>query len=128
MSEDNAKHSLLVDWVLGPLLAIICGGLFYQALSFLFTTLWWLLNLRGVTLFGTILVLLLGAALFYFKKRHQKFYGLAEIGFALAVSWASITRVQSISDTTSWITVLAAGYLVVRGMSNYDEGRRLITR
>ena len=123
MSEENRRHSLLVDWVLGPLLAMVCGSLFYKALSFLFGTLWWLLNLRGATLVGTILVLLLGAALFYFKKHHQKFYGLAEIGFALAVSWSSIMRVQSISDATSWITVLAAGYLVVRGMSNYDEGR-----
>jgi len=128
MRKDKPRDSILIDYILGPLLALVVGSLLYQGLSVLFATLWpklkLLLDLRGVTLVGTIVILLLGAVLFYFKKHYQKLYGLAEIGFALAVSWSSMMRTQSMSDATSWITVLAAGYLVVRGMSNFDEGRK----
>ncbi len=90
---------------------------------------WWL-ELRGflrlwwLTLIGTIVVLLIGFGLFFFKKYYQKVYGLAEIGFALAVGWASVMKVQLTNDVASWASVIASAYLVVRGLSNYDEGKR----
>ncbi len=79
---------------------------------------WW------PTLVGTILVLNLGLGLFLFKKHYLKAYGLAEIGFALAVAWSSIRRILSTNDAASWMATLAAAYFVVRGLSNYDEGRK----
>ena len=53
---------------------------------------------------------------------NQRLYGLAEIGFALAVAWSSMMRAQSTSEAASWLATLAAAYLVVRGLSNYEEG------
>ena len=82
-----------------------------------FFHIWWL------TLVGTLIVLLIGWGLYLFKNHHQSLYGVAEIGFALAVAWASIMRVQSTKDATSWLATLAAAYLIVRGLSNYYEGK-----
>jgi len=78
---------------------------------------WW------ATFIGTVLVLLVGVGLFVFKKHYQRFYGLAEIGFALVVTWASLVRAKSANDAASWIAVLAAAYLIVRGLNNYQEGK-----
>lgn len=83
-----------------------------------FLHVWWL------TLIGTVVISLIGFGLFLFRKYYQKFYGLAEIGFALAVGWTSIARAQTRGDAASWIAVLAAAYLIVRGLTNYEEGKR----
>ncbi|HEY6803733.1 MAG TPA: hypothetical protein VI306_09155 [Pyrinomonadaceae bacterium] len=81
-----------------------------------FLHVWW------QALIGTLTVLLIGVGLYFFKKYYQRLYGLAEIGFALAVAWSSIMRARSTSDAASWLATLAAAYLVVRGLSNYEEG------
>ena len=82
-----------------------------------FLHVWW------VTLIGTALLLFIGIGLFFFKKLSQRLYGLAEVGFALAVGWASVVRARSTSDAASWLAVLASAYLIVRGLSNYQEGK-----
>jgi hypothetical protein len=118
----------LRDTLIGPLISGGIAVLTAYAFEFFITALW--PKLRSVlviwrlSLIGTIVVLLIGLGLFLFKKHYQKIYGLAEIGFALAVGWTSITRAQSSSGVGSWTAVLAAAYLVVRGLSNYDEGRK----
>lgn len=83
-----------------------------------FWQIWWL------TLVGTTVVFLIGLILFAFKKYYQKVYGLSEIGFALAVGWTSIMRAQSTADAASLLAILAAAYLMVRGLSNYDEASK----
>jgi hypothetical protein len=75
------------------------------------------------TVVGAVIVAVVGLGLFLFRKYHQKIYGLAELGFALAVGWSSLRRAQTTSDLASWIAVLAAAYLIARGLLNYDEGR-----
>src|SRR2546427_9635627 len=70
-----------------------------------FVHVWWL------SLLGTIIVLLVGVGLFFFRKYRQREYGLVEIGFALAVGWSGIMKVQSANDISSWITVVAGAYL-----------------
>ena len=115
------------DWVRGA----VYVGVFWGVLQLLklavlavwpkvsgFLHIWWL------TLIGTTLILMIGFGLFFFKKRNQRLYGLAEIGFALAVGWASIRGVRSTSEIASWLAVLAAAYLIVRGLDNYEEGRK----
>ncbi len=82
-----------------------------------FLGIWWL------TLLGTFFILLIGIALFFFRKYRQREYGWLEITFALAVGWSGVMKVQATNDIASWTTVVAAAYLVVRGLSNYDEGR-----
>ena len=82
-----------------------------------FLHVWWL------TALGTIAILLIGTALFFFKKHAPIYYGLGEIGFAATVAWTSIMRAQT-TDATSWVPIAGAAYLVVRGWTNYDEGRK----
>jgi hypothetical protein len=115
-----------------PLSAVVLGALSAAILEKLFTALgpklgsflhvWW------VTVIGTIVVLISGSGLFLFKKTYQALYGLAEVGFALAVGWTSMMRVQTIGDGASWIALVAAAYLIVRGLSNYEEGRKKTPR
>ena len=69
-------------------------------------------------------MLLLGAGLFIFKKHYLKTYRLGEIGFASALACSTIFRAPSINDTAGLLSVFAAAYLVVRGLTNYEEGKR----
>lgn len=73
---------------------------------------------------GTVLVLLLGTGLFFLKKYYLKTYALAEIGFALSLVCTTIRRTPSIDDTAGLLAVFAAAYLVVRGLTNYEEGKK----
>ena len=113
----------LIEFLIGGLAATLFEFFF----DFYFASLWpklkGLLHLWWLTPDGTVVIFLVGLGLFFFKKYRQKMYGLGEIGFALAVGWSSMMQAQSTNDMTSWITLLASAYLVVRGLSNYDEGR-----
>jgi hypothetical protein len=80
--------------------------------------------LSSLTLIGTGFIFMTGAGLHLFKTYYQRLYGLAEIGFALAVAWASIMRVQSAGDATSWLATVAGAYLIGRGLGNYAEGKK----
>lgn len=82
-----------------------------------FWDVWWF------TMIGTIAVLLAGVGLFLFRKNYRMFYGLSEVGFAIAVGWISLARAQTVKDAASWIAVVAAAYLVIRGLDNYEGGR-----
>lgn len=113
-----------------PLVQILVGGLVTTVTTLLFGVfktfsprLKGFAHTRWLTLLGTVIVLLGGVGLFVFKKHFQRLYGVLEIGFALAVGWSGVARVQSTNDLASWTAVVAAAYLVVRGWSNYDEAR-----
>jgi len=63
----------------------------------------------------------------FFKKHFQRLYGLAEVGFSLAIGWTSIVKVQSTpnnTDAVAWTVVIAVAYLAVRGLTNYDEAKK----
>jgi hypothetical protein len=79
---------------------------------------WWF------NVLGTLVVLMIGVGLFLFRKHYRIFYGLCEVGFAISVGWISLARAHRVQDATSWIAVVAAAYLVVRGLDNYEEGRK----
>lgn len=128
MDKPESRTDQALGYVLAWLLSIAFGTLIKLAFDVFVALVWPRLtaffHVWWLTFFGTIVVLLIGLVLFKFKKRFQRLYGLTEIGFALAVAWSSIFRAQSTADTTSWVAVLAAAYLIVRGLGNYDEGRR----
>ncbi len=115
---------ILIHFLVAMLMAVLANygiEVFYRKVSPKLKSLvhiWWF------TLVGTIVVSLVGLGLFFFRKYRQREYGLIEIGFALAVGWSGMVKVQSTNDIAAWTTVVAAAYLVVRGLSNYDEGRQ----
>jgi hypothetical protein len=109
------------------ILAVGAGYLLQTGFEILSTLLWpkltRFLNVWWLPLIGTFLIVVTGFGLFIFRKYYQKWYGLAEIVFASAIGWSSVIRIRS-TDIASWTAVLAAAYLVVRGLTNYDEGKK----
>jgi len=110
----------VVAIVLSILLTILLRLLLEKARPYL-SGLWHLWWFRTV---ATVLVSIIGGALFLLKRRFQTVYGLSEIGFALVVIWSGIGRVQTSGDAASWIALVGGAYLIVRGLTNYDEGRK----
>jgi hypothetical protein len=50
------------------------------------------------------------------------YYGLTECAFAVITGWRAI-GVLSGSLPADWLALLAAAYLFVRGLVNYEEGK-----
>ena len=129
-AEPSTKSSRRrgITFITNPLLSIILSVLLTIALRLLIESTWpYLPGLWNVWWFrtiGTFIVALIGGGLFLFRKYHQVAYGLSEIGFALTVCWISIGRAQTAQDAASWIAVVAAAYFVVRGLTNYEEGKK----
>jgi type II secretory pathway component PulF len=108
----------VVSIVLSILLTIVLRPLVEKAWPYLtsFWHLWWF---RTV---ATIVISLSGGALFLFKKRFQTIYGWSEICFAVFVIGTGIERVQTAGDAVSWSAMVGGVYLIVRGLTNCDEG------
>jgi hypothetical protein len=123
-SPDQHKKTVftepVVAIVLSILLTILLRLLLEKVRPYL-SGLWHLWWFRTV---ATVLVSIIGGALFLLKRRFQTVYGLSEIGFALVVIWSGIGRVQTSGDAASWIALVGGAYLIVRGLTNYDEGRK----
>jgi len=103
-----------------PVLLMVLGVVLTVALRLLsdFGYVWW------VRPIGTLFVFLVGGGLYLIKKHCQRVFGVLEVVFALTVSWISIARAQILQDAASRIAVLAAAYLIVRGLTNYEEGKK----
>jgi len=103
-----------------PLVSIVLSVLLTIALRLLsdFGYVWWI---RPV---GTLFVFLVGVALYLFRKHYLRVFGISEVLFALIVGWISIARAQILQDAPSRIAVAAAAYLIVRGLTNYEEGKK----
>jgi|SRR6185503_5137618 len=103
-----------------PLVLIVWSVLLTVALRLLsdFGYVWWI---RPI---GTLFVFLVGVALYLFRKHYQRVFGVSEVLFALTVTWVSIARAQILQDAASRIAVVAAAYLIVRGLANYEEGKK----
>lgn len=64
-------------------------------------------------------IALVGMGLFVFRVCAIEGYGLAEIAFALASIWVSVSKVfETPHDSNSWIAIVGAAYLLVRGLDN----------
>ncbi|GAB4042044.1 hypothetical protein [Spirosoma jeollabukense] len=75
----------------------------------------------------SLLIFLAGVQLFKFKQSNQFWYGISEVGFAISsYSYFLITIRLQILDkgfgTASWISLIGALYLIVRGNSNIHDG------
>ncbi len=76
------------------------------------------------TVIGTVVISVIGAILFVFRKRFQAIYGLSEVGFAFFVISINLAKAQRQGDATSRIAVVGGAYLIVRGLTNYYEGKK----
>ena len=70
-------------------------------------------------------VAFLGAVygLYRLKKSKQRLYGGLECGFAVLTAWLVFERLSAIISLNEVVALIGAGYLLVRGLTNYSEGR-----
>jgi len=128
------KRPSSIDWgqefadVLETVTFLFLGVLFFGGILLVRGTVWpqlrELIHYRWFAMFGTTAVFVVGLGLFLIKKRYQRLYGLAEIGFGLSLSWSIMKSPEAVGSMASWVAVIATAYLVVRGLSNYAEGRK----
>jgi 1,4-dihydroxy-2-naphthoate octaprenyltransferase len=126
MSADSTKESLrerAITFTSNPLVSIALSVLFTIVLRLLIKKAWPDVTDWWVRPIGTLYVLLAGVGLYRFRKYFQKHYGLAELGVAVLFSWISIGRAQILQDAGSKIAVVVAAYFIVRGLTNYYEGK-----
>ena len=76
------------------------------------------------TVIATLVVSFIGVFLFQFRKRFQAMYGVSEVVFALVVIWINSAKAQSEGDATSRAAVVGGAYLIVRGLTNFYEGKK----
>jgi hypothetical protein len=67
---------------------------------------------------GTGILASVGWALFWLKVNALHFYARAEIAFALASSYAAISKIDKQMDLASVLAIAASAYLIVRGLDN----------
>lgn len=72
-------------------------------------------------LLGIILVFCFGVGLYVFREIRRTYYGIVEVGFALASGWYGLNKINLLGGY-ELLTVCAAVYLVVRGVDNIVEG------
>lgn len=68
----------------------------------------------------TVVVILVSGFLFYMKENHTVKYGLIETTFAAGSASAAVK--SAMNGGASWLLVLGAMYVVVRGLDNINKG------
>lgn len=81
-------------------------------------------NVWEVITVGILLVLLAGGLLHLFRKFYQIVYGISEILFGIVASGSQIAKAQQGGDLAAWIAVVVSAFLIVRGLTNIEEGRK----
>ncbi len=71
-----------------------------------------------------VVFIVVSVSLFALKLKRQKLYGFLECVFAIAASWTIVSRLQGQLFAQDAIGLVAAGYILVRGMSNYRDGQQ----
>ncbi len=87
---------------------------------------------------GTVVMFLLGVALFVFRRKHRKWYGVFEIVSGLILAGYTLARFVSFDLRVSFLDflltrdslptllgLLSAVYIIVRGMDNIDEAIKI---
>jgi hypothetical protein len=67
---------------------------------------------------GVAFVALVGMGLYYFRSKNRRWYGRFEVLFALAYGWYAVSKVVTVG-VVEVLAIIAAIYLVVRGLDNY---------
>ena len=66
--------------------------------------------------------------LFRLRQRHQRAYGALEVAFAVVTSWVVLDAAETNMTVDEAVGLIAAGYILVRGLANYSEGTARLVR
>lgn len=69
-----------------------------------------------------------GYALFKLKVHMQRLYGSLECAVAVATSWVILENAANGIRPEHIVGLIAAGYILVRGLSNISEGQQRLKR
>lgn len=119
----------LLRVVLGPLAIIaVLAVIFGLYLGYVTDQLWGFLGLDSThpsissKIVALVSMFFVADILHRFKRDSQKWYGAAECAFALGFAWRVLSS-QLVEDRyQNAIALLAATYLLSRGIANYVEG------
>ncbi|WP_147439715.1 hypothetical protein [Corallococcus sp. CA049B] len=78
----------------------------------------------GAQFAGTTILLACGGGLFVLRKWSQRTYALLELAIAAVTAYSSLKNLPQWQSVSSWVPIAGAIYLVVRGLTNLDEGNR----
>jgi hypothetical protein len=70
---------------------------------------------------GILVMLASAGALYAFKAKRQKWYGIVEVSFATAVSWRALGGFVA-DPVANFLALMAALYLMSHGIANLVEG------
>ena len=120
-----------VEFLIALIALPILGLLFYSSWVLLKTIyIWQMAGPQSVIfqpIFGSIITLIAGVALFKFRAIARGFYGLTEVvaGVSIAAYRISTGNTDILNASPEiYIALLTAGvYLVVRGLDNMEQGR-----
>lgn len=117
-------RAMLVPCAVVATLAVLFG----LYLGYVTDHLWGFLGLDSARLdtaskvVALVILFLIADTLYHFKRDSQKWYGAVEIAFALGFAWRVLSS-QLIQDRyQNAVALVAATYLLSRGIANYVEG------
>jgi hypothetical protein len=70
-----------------------------------------------------VLFVIVAYALYRLRGSQQRLYGSIECVFAMLTAWFAFNRMLRGITLDAGITLVGAGYILVRGLTNYSEGR-----
>ena len=120
--KDNVHWNLIYAWGPG---AALGAALAFGAINYGRQVFDWLNHIIGLYAAQAVVavsVVGLGTLAHLFKKKNQLWYGVCEISFA-AVSAFQVALSMKPSETVlaQWATLVAAAYVVARGLNNISE-------
>lgn len=74
------------------------------------------------TIFGSLILMCVGAYLFTLRTHYRTTYGVIEVGFSAIVASTALTQLLDTDGVNGWIGIGASVYLVVRGLDNVGQG------
>jgi hypothetical protein len=112
----SAVLGIIVNFFADILISAFPGLL--TAITSFFSQFW-------INIIGVILILVVGILLYLLRERKRVWYGCVEVVFAIAYGLYAINKVETVGYIET-ISIIAAVYLVVRGIDNIVEGLKPI--
>lgn len=115
-----------VTVITNPVVSIVLSVLLTIVLKSLIERPWLYPTARWKQTVGSIIVAAIGAGLFWLRKHYQTVYGISEVSLGVIGIWTILEKLQTAPDPPSWVALVASAYLIVRGLTNCEEGTNQI--
>jgi hypothetical protein len=80
------------------------------------------LSTAKLSIFGASIILFIGVCLYIMREKWRLAYGLLEVAFAVVYGFFAFQKLREAAGYVESVTIVAAVYLVVRGVDNVVTG------